>query len=251
MRIIQRSAWGARHADGFGPAPLPFRDWFLHHSVTAVPAPTQAAEAQAMRQLEQIGQERFQGGISYTFAVMPSGRVYEGHGIGRRGAHTKGHNTTARGIVLVGDYSRMHPTEQQLDAVARVLVWAHRQGLCSPATLTGGHRDVKQTECPGVHAYAAIREINRRAGALLRQAPSHRPPGGQPDTTPPEDDMPKLDDVIDLGKGQAAVLGEADSQVTVEQAMAIQTAALVEIQRGQERLIAAVDGLAAALRDRP
>lgn len=250
MRIIQRSVWGARHPDGFGPAPTPFRDWYLHHSVSAVPAPTQAAEAQAMRQLEQIGQQRFGGGVSYTFAVMPSGRVYEGHSIGRRGAHTKGHNTTARGIVLVGDYSKQRPTEAQLDAVARLLVWAHRQGLCPRATLTGGHRDVKQTECPGTHGYAAIREINRRAVALLRPAPNRRP-SDQPDATPPEDDMPKLDDVIDLGKGQAAVLGETDNEVTVEQAMAIQTAALVEIQRGQERLIAAVDALAATLRDRP
>ena len=71
-----------------------------------------------MRQLESIGQQRFGGGISYTFAVAPSGRVYEGTGPLRKGAHTGGRNTIARAIVLMGDHTRTRPTERELDAVA-------------------------------------------------------------------------------------------------------------------------------------
>jgi hypothetical protein len=169
VQIITRSAWGARHPNGFGPAPVPWRDWYLHHSVTVAPdlVPPYDDEHRAMRQLELIGQQRFGGGVSYTYAVMPSGRIYQGHSKDRRGAHTKDHNTTARGIVLVGDYTERDPTPAQLDAVAALVAHAYRAGWCTRPSLTGGHRDVKQTGCPGDRAYAAIPNINRRAAALL------------------------------------------------------------------------------------
>jgi hypothetical protein len=123
----------------------------------------------------------------------------------------------------------------------------HRQGV-DPWRVSGGERwsSARGKECPGP---ARIRQFTGEVIPAVRAKVLQVT--ARPDRSTPEDDMPKLDDVIDLGKGQSAVLGEADGKVTVEQAMAIQTAALVEIQRGQERLIAAVDAIASALRDRP
>lgn len=172
VKVIGRREWGARHPDGDGPAPVPWADWFLHHSTTLAPdlVPPYDDEHAAMRRLEDIGQERFGRGISYTFAVMPSGRIYQGHSINRVGAHTKGRNSTARAVVLVGNYDRDRPTPAQLDAVAWLVADHYRRGLCPRRSLTGGHRDVRATDCPGDHAYALIPEINRRAGALLKPA---------------------------------------------------------------------------------
>jgi hypothetical protein len=87
MKIISRGEWGARYGDGFAPAPLPASEVWLHHSVTVAPdlVPPFDDEYVAMRTLERIGQERFGGGISYTWAAMPSGRIYQGHSVGRRG----------------------------------------------------------------------------------------------------------------------------------------------------------------------
>ena len=100
MRIVPRSEWGARYADGAGPAPIPAADGvFLHHSVTRADS-----GAHAVRNLENIGQARFGAGISYTFPITPDGTVYQGHSIGRRSSHTKGHNTAGRAICFVGNY---------------------------------------------------------------------------------------------------------------------------------------------------
>lgn len=119
----------------------------------------------------------------------------------------------------------------------------------SPARFTGAQWDAFRGHCGHQHAAEQTHGDPGRLpmDRILARARQMLTP--EPHTT--EDDMPKLDDVIDLGKGQSAVLGEADGKVTVEQAMAIQTAALVEIQRGQERLIDAVDAIASALRGRP
>lgn len=180
MEIISRARWGARYSAGFGPAPLPARELWLHHSVTIAPDlvwvdadgdGVEDDEERAMRTLDDIGQQRFGGGISYTFAVMPSGRIYEGHGVGRQGAHTGGRNDIARAIVLVGDYSSRPPTEAQKRAVAWLVVYGHRQGWWTVAGLSGGHRQAPKqiaTACPGDAALADIPEINQIAAAYLR-----------------------------------------------------------------------------------
>lgn len=164
MIIIPRSAWGARHRAGFGPAGRATELW-LHHSATRAPEPTGEAECAAMRALEDIGQQRFGGGISYTMAVMPSGRAYEGTGGLRLGSHVAGRNSRARSIVLVGDYARVRPSEAQVATVAALIRHGLAVGWWSCDRLNGGHRDAPKatTECPGNAAWSMIPIINSRA----------------------------------------------------------------------------------------
>lgn len=161
MDIVTRAEWGARYSNGFGPAPIPAQEVWLHHSVTAAPRNPEA-EMRAMRQLEAIGQSRFGGGVSYTWAVMPSGRVFEGHGVNRRGAHTKGRNSIARAIVLVGNYENDRVSDDQVRSVIQLLEHAKRQGWISRARLAGGHRQAPgaSTACPGRFGMAAIPIVN-------------------------------------------------------------------------------------------
>lgn len=176
LTIVSRARWGARHDRGFRPAPLPASEVWLHHTVTIAPDLVHLDadrdgvdddEARAMRTLEDIGEQRFGGGISYTFAVMPSGRVYEGHGVDREGAHTAGRNSVARSIVLVGDYSRHAVTEAQVRAVAALLRLGVAEGWWQHAQLDGGHQDAPgaRTECPARYGMAAIPRINKLAAA--------------------------------------------------------------------------------------
>lgn len=201
MRIIPRNEWGARYPDGFRSAPIPAREVWLHHSVTVAPdlLPPFDDDDAAMRTLERIGQQRFGGGISYTFAITPVGRIYEGHGIGRQGAHTGGRNSISRAICLIGNYDTARPTREQLDAVAWLLREGKTRGWWQQARLTGGHRDAPgaSTACPGRHAHAAIAEINRRAEGpvtvledrqmtldeLLNTSIKREGPGAKGDTT--------------------------------------------------------------------
>lgn len=170
LTIIGRGEWGARYPDGFADAPLPAEGVYLHHTVTVAPdlAPPFTDDDAAVRTLERIGQERFGGGISYTFAITPVGRVYEGHSVWRRGAHTKGLNTTHRAIALIGDYTRTAPTPQMVESCAALLVHGRRAGWWIRPRLEGGHRDAPgaSTSCPGDAGHAAIAKINQRAAVL-------------------------------------------------------------------------------------
>lgn len=174
-RIISRREWGARYAAGAGPAPLPAREVWLHHSVTVAPdlVPPFDDEDAAMRVLEQIGEDRFDQGVSYTFAVMPTGRIYEGHGVDRLGAHTAKRNGIARAIVLVGNYDTTEPTAAQIESTAVLLVDGERQGWWTGHRLAGGHQQAPgaATACPGRHAMKAITAINHRADAIAAGAP--------------------------------------------------------------------------------
>jgi N-acetylmuramoyl-L-alanine amidase len=183
VEIISRADWGARYPAGFGTAPLPAREVWLHHTATSTP-PADATEDQDagdVRQVERIGQDRFGGGISYTFVVAPSGRVFEGTGVTRKGAHTKGRNSIARAIVLLGNFEVTRPTPQQLDAVAWLVAYGARAGWW-PGQLAGGHRDAPDasTACPGKFAYAAIGGINLAARSMAG--------GTGPTARPTEDD---------------------------------------------------------------
>lgn len=181
--IVSRREWGARYENGFRAAPLPAREVWLHHSVTAPPAPGEA-EMRAMRQLEAIGQSRFGGGVSYTWAVMPSGRVFEGHSPDRQGAHTKGRNSIARAIVLVGNYDVTRVSDDQVRAVIQLLEHAKRRGWIQTARLNGGHQQAPgaQTACPGRFGMAAIPVINGARPPESGSAPSGTATG--PDALP-------------------------------------------------------------------
>jgi hypothetical protein len=158
MRIIPRAEWGAKYPNGAGSAPLPAREVWLHHTVTA------AKDGPGIiREIEQIGQNRFGSGISYTWLVTPNGDIYEGHSVNRMGTHTGGRNSIARAIALVGNYDVLGMTEKQIDACAWLLRHAHNSNWIRERRLNGGHRDLKATACPGRFAYAQIAEINHRA----------------------------------------------------------------------------------------
>lgn len=201
MRIYSRAEWGARRGDGDADAPTPAAEVWLHHTETRPPGPTatEAEDFAAMRGLERIGDQRFGHGISYTFAVMPSGRVLAGHSVDRRGTHTKGHNTAGRAIVLVGDYRQLTPTEAALTAAAQLLAEGLRRGWWQRPVLTGGHRDVVKTLCPGEQAYRLLGEINRRAnlaaaGVGMSQTTGPSSAAGAPDSVakPTAAQLPRL-----------------------------------------------------------
>lgn len=167
MEIIPRSKWGARYPNGFGTAPLPAQEVWLHHSVTVAPdlIPPFEDDYAAVRTLEQIGQTRFGGGISYTWVITPAGLIFEGHGVDRIGSHTKGRNLIARAICLIGNYQTAKPTSGQISAAAWLLQHARRSGWVAASRLNGGHRNAPgaQTACPGDNAIAVIPMINQLA----------------------------------------------------------------------------------------
>ena len=204
MPPIPRKQWGAKYDDGFRDRPMPITEYWLHHSVTLAPdlLPPFDDDDAAVRTLERIGQERFKGGISYTYPVTPVGRLYQGLSLNRQGAHTLGHNTVAAAFVLVGDYRKRKPSAAQIEAIARQMVEDHRAGRSTRHTLNGGHRqaskNVGTTECPGDAAIAAIPAINARANELWAAGY----PKNQEDDVTPQDKKDIIDGVMNYVIGE-------------------------------------------------
>lgn len=163
--VIPRQTWAPRHPNGC--ATIGTQEWlnagkelWLHHSVTNPPGPDATLEQDCahMREFEAIGHNRYGCGISYTWVVMPSGRVFQGHDVDRQGTHTYGRNNRSRAICLAGNYHVNELPQRMHNAVARLL---RELG----ATLDGGHRNVFATACPGDHAYERIPSINQLASS--------------------------------------------------------------------------------------
>lgn len=163
--VIPRSVWGPRHDNGvkvIGTSAwlAAGKELWLHHSTTNPPGPNATLEqdCEHMRAFEQIGENRFGAGISYTWVIMPSGRVFQGHDIDRQGTHTYQRNDRSRGICLAGNYQDAPLPMRMENAVALLL---RELG----ATLDGGHRQVFATACPGEYAFARIPVINTKASS--------------------------------------------------------------------------------------
>lgn len=185
--IIRRSAWGARHENGFGLRPVGNLDVYLHHSVTVAPdlLPPFTDDYAAVRTLEDIGESRFGRGISYHFPITPAGLVFEGVSIDRIGAAIANYNTPTANIVLVGNYDKATPPRPMLEAVDGLLRLGVEKGWWRRARLAGGHRDAPgaQTACPGRYAQALIDDINSGkyrggGGAVEVDNPITPPKGG-------------------------------------------------------------------------
>lgn len=133
--------------------------------------------------------------IGYHFLVDKCGTVYEGRkgGVDKPvlGAHAYGFNTETTGISLLGTYSGTAPSQEALNAIARVSAWKlDLSGVAPNSTVTltagdngtnyfgkkfklgdklsfpaiHGHRDGYNTECPGHDLYAALPTIRQLAG---------------------------------------------------------------------------------------
>ena len=185
MKIYSRKEWGARYRDGVADRSkyVGRLDKWAHHTVTTHPSEyaSVAQEKAQMRSIEAIGQSRFGAGMSYTFIVFPSGRVYQGVSINRLSYHTgMGRNASSVAICYPGNYESKAPTQVQIDATARLLRYGTERGWWTQKKIDGGHRDLKATACPGRHYYSKIGEINR----LAQNAATPTPPKPTPKPAP-------------------------------------------------------------------
>ncbi len=249
LEYIGRKKWGARYAAGAGPRAIPVSECWLHHAATLAPDlafddlnadAVDDDEAKAMRDIEAIGQQRFGQGFSYNLAVMPSGRIYVGCGVRRVGSHTAKRNTRALGIVLVGNYHERPLPAPMRAVLPELLREAHRLGWITQPKFNGGHRDLRNTSCPGDLAYEQIAAINREAAGESTNDPSIPP-------APPE-----KDDYVRLSDEDVDRIAQRTRQVIAD---GTKTYGLDSLRRLLELLLQAVDALpakvAAAVKEQP
>jgi hypothetical protein len=130
LNVVPRDQWGAVEPDVEGsvegaydpvanpggwlvydrPLPQVLTTVVVHHS--ALPLSDGPLEIQ----YKHVHHRGF-ADIGYNFVVDETGQIYEGRSLNVRGAHTGGHNTGTVGIVLLGNFELMEPTEARLAAL--------------------------------------------------------------------------------------------------------------------------------------
>ncbi|KAH6925867.1 hypothetical protein HPB50_011486 [Hyalomma asiaticum] len=106
--------------------------------------------------------------IGYNFLVGGDGRIYEGRGFGREGAHTRGYNQIGIAISFVGDFSRAKPSPKMLKAARNLIACGVKMGKIQKGYSLHGHRDANCTSCPGNSLYAIIKKWPHFKGRLKR-----------------------------------------------------------------------------------
>lgn len=122
--------------------------------------------------------------LGYNFLIDPGGVIYEGRAGGDnvRGAHFICANDNTMGVVLLGDFRELEPTEQAIRSLIELLSWkcqregidprgkSFHQGTKLHLNNIAGHRDgnvapadsgacPKGTECPGDRLYQLLSAV--------------------------------------------------------------------------------------------
>ncbi|XP_037949218.1 peptidoglycan-recognition protein LB-like isoform X2 [Teleopsis dalmanni] len=156
-QIISRTDWGARPSklvEHFnGPAPFVI----IHHSYIPSACYTTADCIQAMRSIQDFHQlERGWNDIGYSFLIGGDGMIYTGRGFNVIGAHAPKYNDKSVGICLIGDWRTDLPPPQMLRAARELISFGVAKGYIHPEFKLLGHRQVRDTECPGNRLFSEI-----------------------------------------------------------------------------------------------
>ncbi|XP_043946840.1 peptidoglycan-recognition protein LB isoform X2 [Drosophila biarmipes] len=156
-RIVSREEWGARlpkaveHFEGAAPYVI------IHHSYMPAVCYTTPECMKSMRDMQDFHQlERAWNDIGYSFGIGGDGMIYTGRGFNVIGAHAPKYNDKSVGIVLIGDWRTELPPKQMLDAAKSLIAFGVFKGYIDPAYKLLGHRQVRDTECPGDRLFAEI-----------------------------------------------------------------------------------------------
>lgn len=185
--LLGRDDWGADPSlprRGHVLGPLNRTEVFIHHTVivsgAASPNEFESLDQvrSAMRRLQTIRPDLGLD-VPYNFVAfaMASGDLALGEGRGpeRTGAHASGHNRIGLGIAFQGNFEDFPPPSRFDDHLQQLTSWLRdlrlNQGFSNlgdsrPADRdVWGHRDVKNTACPGRHLFERLKDIRFLEGS--------------------------------------------------------------------------------------
>ena len=177
--IIDCDEWGARPNSDVVPIwddpPLKI---IVHHTATANTGDFSRAAAERLAQSVQNFHMDVRGWLDtgQHFTISRGGFVLEGRHRslevlleGRHqveGAHCTGQNDVAVGIENEGTYSAVEPTAVLWDRLREMCAYICHQYEISPTELFG-HRDFKDTACPGDVLYGRLPQLRSEVAQLL------------------------------------------------------------------------------------
>ncbi|XP_017847354.1 peptidoglycan-recognition protein LB isoform X2 [Drosophila busckii] len=156
-QLLSRADWGARapkQVDYFtGPAPYVI----IHHSYIPAACFNTPDCMRSMRDMQNFHQvDRGWNDIGYSFGIGGDGMIYTGRGFNVVGAHSPKYNDKSVGIVFIGDWRTELPPANMLQAAKDLIAFGVAQGYIDAAYKLLGHRQVRETECPGGRLFKEI-----------------------------------------------------------------------------------------------
>lgn len=126
----------------------------LHHTHTLEDM-ADRTDVELMRAIQVLHQDtRGWADIGYHFVVGRDGLVYEGRPLDVQGAHAGAENNIENvGISVIGSFTDELPAPRQQATMELLLTDLATRYAIAPDQLFG-HRDLKETECPGDALYA-------------------------------------------------------------------------------------------------
>lgn len=168
LSIIPRAKWGAAEPriegseEGVYHAVTNPQGWLVYDQpleevlTTIIVHHSALPTSDGPLQIQQLHFEaRNYADIAYHFVIDTGGWIYEGRALDVRGAHTGGRNTGTAGIVLLGNFQVIEPTDAQIETLRSLSACLiDRYGI----THLAGHRDFQPgvTECPGDNLTALL-----------------------------------------------------------------------------------------------
>lgn len=157
MEIVPRSVWHARPPTATEPMSTPVPYVIIHHSYIPPACSTTPDCIKSMQTMQDMHQ--LQNGwndIGYSFAVGGDGKAYEGRGWTNVGAHAPTYNNKSIGICVIGDWRTELPSQNQLQTVHELIEIGVEKGYIQGDYTLLGHRQVRETECPGDRLFGEI-----------------------------------------------------------------------------------------------
>ena len=199
--IVSCDGWGARQPNGRLPvyqkSPVKI---LVHHTATPnVVNPSPAAAVALARSIQNFHMDvRRWPDTGQHFTVSRGGVVLEGRHhslefvrVGHRqveGAHCTNQNVVSLGIENEGTYSSVNPPDKLWNRLRDLCAYLCGQYGIAPTQIFG-HRDFKDTACPGDRLYAALPRLRTEVAAALGQKKAGKAStaaeGGADTATPP------------------------------------------------------------------
>ncbi|XP_068086834.1 peptidoglycan-recognition protein LB [Anabrus simplex] len=157
LEIVTREQWAALPPKETDPLTVPVPYVVIHHTHSPKYSSSSEQCEEDMRKIQLFHQYvRNWSDIGYNFCIGGDGRAYEGRGWTILGAHAYHYNKKSIGIAFIGDYSTEVPTPIMMSVGQELIACGVQKGMISPDYKLLGHRQVRNTECPGQAFYDVI-----------------------------------------------------------------------------------------------
>ncbi|XP_076221970.1 peptidoglycan recognition protein 3-like [Nomia melanderi] len=157
FKIITREEWKARPPVEREVMSTPTAYVVIHHGGIPQYCHDQQSCSAIVRSYQNLHiDDRGWFDIGYSFVIGEDGNAYEGRGWDYVGAHAPGYNTQSIGICVIGDFSDFLPNEAALQALNGLIEYGVSLGKISKTYQVIGHRQVRNTVCPGEEFYKYV-----------------------------------------------------------------------------------------------